>query len=281
MKELVRQFYVGERALFASADLHLTECTFDAGESPLKESSDLLVDACLFKWKYPLWYCNNVTVNDSTFFETARAGIWYTHGIVFNNCVISAPKTFRRSDHIALNNVSLPNAAETLWNCSQINLRNVTAQGTYFAMGCKHIDVDGLVLTGDYCFDGAEDVTIRNSKLLSKDSFWNCCNVTVYDSFISGEYLCWNARNVTFVNCTIESLQGMCYVQNLKLVNCKLINTTRAMEYSTVNATIIGRVDSIVNPSSGHIEADSVGELTLDERYIDPAATTVVISEKK
>ncbi len=281
MKTITRQFYTGERAMFAVKDLHFCECTFDAGESPLKESGNLIVDACLFKWKYPLWYCNDVTVTDSTFFETARAGVWYTDNISFKNCVIEAPKTFRRTSHLTLDNITLPNAAETLWNCSDVVLRNVTAQGNYFAMGCKRISCENLVLTGDYCFDSAEYITIRNSKLLSKDSFWNASNVTVYDSFISGEYLAWNAHNVTLINCTVESLQGLCYVDNLKLVNCKLINTTRAMEYSSVDADISGHVDSIVNPSSGRIVAESIGELTLDERYIDPAKTTVITTEKK
>ena len=281
MKEISRQFYTGERAMFATKDLHLVECTFDAGESPLKESSNLLLDNCLFKWKYPLWYGKDITLNDCTLFDTARAGMWYTDNITFNHCVIEAPKSFRRCTHVTLNNVVIPNASETLWNCKDVSLHNVQAQGTYFAMGCKNIVVEDFVLTGDYCFDGAENVTIRRAKLLSKDSFWNSKNVTVYDSFISGEYLAWNASNVTFVNCTIESLQGLCYVNNLKLVNCKLINTTRSFEYSTVDAEILGHVDSIVNPSSGHIVADSVGELVLDDKYINPNSTKVELRKNK
>ncbi len=267
--------------MFASRDLHLTECTFDAGESPLKESKNLLIESCLFRWKYSLWYCSDVTVKDSTLFDTARAGVWYTHDIRFDDCVIEAPKTFRRSSNIVLNNVVLPNASETLWNCTDVQLNNVTAQGTYFAMNCKRISCSNLILTGDYCFDSAEDVTLSKCKLLSKDSFWNCRNVTVTDSFISGEYLAWNAENVTLVNCTVESLQALCYVRNLKMVNCKLINTTRALEYSTVNAEIVGHVDSIVNPLSGTITVGSVGELTLDDKYIDPSLTEVKITEKK
>lgn len=267
--------------MFAVKDLHFCECTFDAGESPLKESSDLLLDECLFKWKYPMWYCRNITVNDSTLFDTARAGMWYTDNIAFNNCVIEAPKSFRRSSLVALKNVTIPNASETLWNCTDVTLDNVTAQGTYFATGSKRITCDNLVLTGDYCFDGAEDVTLRNCKLLSKDCLWNSRNVTVSDSFISGEYLCWNAHNVTLVNCTLESLQGLCYVDNLKLVGCRLINTTRAFEYSTVDAQIVGHVDSIVNPTSGRIVADSIGQLTMEEKYVDTTATTIVTKEKR
>ena len=275
MKEYHRQFYTGERAMFATHDAHFEQCTFADGESPLKESSDLAIDGCLFKWKYPLWYCRNVAVRNCTLFDTARAGVWYTHNITFDDCVIEAPKTFRWASNVALSNVSLPNAAETLWNCIDVTLDNVTAQGTYFGMGCKRIVCNNLTLTGDYCFDSAEDVTIRHSRLLSKDSFWNCRNVTVTDSFISGEYLCWNAHNVTLINCTLESLQGLCYVDNLTLVNCRLLNTTRAFEYSTVHADIEGGVDSIVNPSGGVIEADSIGSLTLDERFVDPSATEI------
>ena len=281
MRKEIRQVYVGERALFASKDLHLVECIFDDGESPLKESSNIVVDNSMFKWKYPLWYCNDVVVNDCTLFETARAGMWYTNNITFNNCIIEAPKSFRKSSKITLNNVSIPNAAETLFNCSDVTLRDVYAQGTYFAMNCKNILCENLTLIGDYCFDGAENLTIRNSKLLSKDSFWNCKNVTVYDSFISGEYLAWNSENVTFVNCTIESLQGLCYVKNLKLVGCRLINTTRAFEYCTVDADIIGKVDSVVNPTSGRIVADGFDSVTLDDKYVDPTKTEIVVRNGK
>ena len=279
MKKEIRQVYVGERAKFATRDTHFIEATFADGESPLKESSNLLLDDSLFRWKYPLWYCNKVTLNRCTLFDTARAGIWYTNDITFNDCTVDAVKTFRRCNGLTLNNVTIPNAAETLWNCQNVKLTNVRANGQYLGMNCKNVEADDFVLTGDYCFDGAENVTIRNSKLLSKDSFWNSRNVTVYDSFISGEYLCWNSENVTFVNCTIESLQGLCYVKNLKLVNCRLINTTRAFEYSTVDADIVGKVDSVVNPSSGLIVADSFGEVTLDDKYVDPTKTKIVVRE--
>jgi Protein of unknown function (DUF3737) len=138
------------------------------------------------------------------------------------------------------------------------------------------VKADNLRLVGNYPFDGAHDVEISHSRLISKDCFWNCENVTVRDSFISGEYLAWNSRNVTFENCTIESLQGLCYVDNLVLRNCRLINTTLAFEYSTVDADVRGTIDSVLNPSAGMIRADAIGELTLDPERVDPSATTIV-----
>ena len=146
-------------------------------------------------------------------------------------------------------------------------------------MNCRNVDCEGLTLTGDYSFDGAENVTVGNSKILSKDSFWNSKNVTVRDSFVSGEYLGWNAENLTLINCTIESLQGFCYIKNLRLVNCRLINTTLAFEYCTVDADISGKVDSVLNPSGGRIKADYIGELIIEPDRVDPSKTVIVLKE--
>ena len=140
----------------------------------------------------------------------------------------------------------------------------MTAKGAYFALNSENIVCENFRLTGGYCFDGVKNLVIRNAEINTKDAFWNSKNVTVYDSYISGEYLGWNAENLTLVNCTIESLQGMCYIKNLKLVNCKLVNTTLAFEYSTVDADICGGVDSVLNPSGGIIRAGRIGELIIE-----------------
>ncbi len=279
-REIRRQFLTGECALFAERDLTVYDTIFDDGESPLKESRNIELHGCMFKWKYPLWYAQDVTAENCTWFDTARAGVWYSKNVSVKDTPIAAPKNFRRCTRLALENVSFPNAAETLWSCEDVTLKNITAQGDYFAMNSTGMEVDGLTLYGNYSFDGVKNVTIRNSRLLSKDAFWNSENVTVYDSFISGEYLGWNAKNLTLVNCTIESLQGMCYIENLKLVNCKLINTTLAFEYSTVEADITGSVDSVINPSAGSITADSIGELILERDKVDVDKVRIVCREK-
>ena len=76
-KMCIRDSLTGERALFASKDLRIEDSIFDDGESPLKESSNIELVNSSFKWKYPLWYCNNVNVKDCYFFEMGRAGVWY------------------------------------------------------------------------------------------------------------------------------------------------------------------------------------------------------------
>lgn len=276
MQEIKEQRLTGERALFRSKDLSIEYSIFADGESPLKESRDISLKNTSFQWKYPLWYCRNITVQDCDFAEMARAGIWYTDNITVADTLYEAPKGFRRVKGLTLRNVDLPHAEETLWHCSDVTLENVVAKGDYFAMNCDHMKLDQFRLVGNYCFDGCHDVEVHHAKMLSKDAFWNCENIMVYDSYICGEYLGWNSRNVTFVNCVIESLQGMCYMDNVVMKNCRLLNTTLAFEYSTADVETAGRIESVKNPSAGVIRAGEIGELILNEKEIDPAKTTIV-----
>jgi len=274
MKEkLTRQLFTGERALFNSSNLSISECVFDDGESPLKESENIDLDCCLFRWKYPLWYDNNVEVKSCTFFDMARAGIWYSKNVNISDSLYEAPKGLRRVEGLKLKNVAFSNAAETLWNCSDVEIKDVTVKGDYFAMGSKNVKAEGLTLFGNYGFDGCENIEISSSRLLTKDAFWNCKNVVVRDSFISGEYFGWNSENITLINCTVESLQGFCYIKNLKMRSCRLMNTTLSFEYSSCDVEIDGAVDSVKNPLSGRIKADEIKLLIVQPDKVDKDAT--------
>ena len=277
MEKLQNSVYTGERALFFGKDLEIEGCRFEDGESPLKESRNIKLTNSTFAWKYPLWYSNRIDVNNCMLEETARSGIWYTNDINVVDTLIDAPKTFRRGRNISLKRVEIPHAQETLWKCENIHIEDVNAKGDYFAMNSENIDCLRFHLDGNYCFDGSKNITVKDSYLNSKDSFWNTENVVVENTTIVGEYLGWNSRNLTFKNCTIESLQGMCYIENLRLVNCKLKNTTLAFEYCTLDADISGDVDSVINPMSGIIRADHIGELILEPNRIDPSRTQIII----
>lgn len=277
--EVRQQLLGGERALFAARDLRIVDTVFTDGESALKESRNIELEGSAFRWKYPLWYSRDVIARRCTWFEMARSGVWYTHNVLVEDCVIEAPKNFRRCSGVTLRNTDLPNAAETLWSCEDVRLEHVTARGDYFAMNSSRVEADGLALAGNYSFDGARDVHVTNSRLLSKDAFWNTENVLVENSYVAGEYLGWNAKNITFVDCTIESLQGLCYIDGLVLRNCKLLNTTLAFEYSNVEAEVQGRIESVFNPLSGSVVADSIGEVVVDAGCVDTTKTKVVCRE--
>ena len=277
--EIKQAFFTEERALFGKRDLFVSDTVFDRGESPLKECTDIEVANSVFRWRYPLWYCKNAVASGCKFLEAARAPVWYSDDVAVRNSSVQAPKSFRRCRNLELNAVCFSDADETLWHCNGVRLTDVTIKGNYFAMNSENLTVDHLTLDGKYSFDGVKNVAISNSRLVTKDAFWNSENVTVSNSFVSGEYIGWNSKNLTFINCTIESLQGLCYVQNLRLVNCKLPNTALAFEYSEVDADICSGVESILNPKSGTIRADRIGELIIEPDKIDPSKTKIICSE--
>ena len=83
--------------------------------------------------------------------------------------------------------------------------------------------------------------------------------------------MAWHSKNVTFVRCHLTGTQPLCYAENLKLIDCTLgDDSDLAFEYSSVEATIKGRVVSIKNPTTGHIIADEIGEIILDQNQRAP-----------
>ena len=280
MEVISNKIFEGERALFTQNNLLIDSCTFQNGESPLKEGRNLIISNSTFSWKYPLWYCTNVKVNNSLFNQMARAGIWYTNDIRVSNTKFISPKMFRRCKGVIITNVTFEDGKETLWNCDDVKLTNVQSIGDYFGMNSSNIEINNFKLDGNYPFDGCKHILIENSILNSRDAFWNCDDVKVINCTIKGEYIGWNSSNIVFENCTIESLQGFCYMKNVVLRNCKLINTTLAFEYSTVDCEVNSTIDSVKNPSSGKIVSYGIKELIMEADRIDPSKT-ILITKKE
>ena len=57
--------------------------------------------------------------------------------------------------------------------------------------------------------------------------------------------------------------------------NCRLLNTTLAFEYSTVDAEVMNTIDSVLNPSGGKIQAEDIKELIMDASKVDVTKTVV------
>ena len=69
----------------------------------------------------------------------------------------------------------------------------------------------------------------------------------------------------------IGGTQPLCYCENLVLENCRMEpDADLAFEYSTVRATVLGRITSVKNPTSGFIKADEIGEVIIDENLKQP-----------
>lgn len=273
MKTISEKEYEGERPLYESHDLTITNCAIHAGESAIKEGSNIIVRNCVFEGKYPFWCVNGAKISDCLFKPGARAAIWYTQNLEMTDCVVEAPKMFREIDNVKLTRVKLLDALETLWECRNVEMKECEVhKADYLLMHSSDIRIDNYRHQGNYSFQYCKNVEISNALLDTKDAFWNTENVVVRDSVITGEYLGWYSRNLRLIRCRIGGTQPLCYAENLVLEDCIFDeDADLAFEYSTVEANIIGNVPSIKNPRSGHINAGTIGQIIIDENIKQPA----------
>ncbi len=281
MKKISNCEFGGERPLYCEKDLYLENISIHAGESALKETANIEAVRCRFEGKYPFWCCDGFRIRECLFTEGGRAALWYSHDCLMEDTRVEAPKMFRRMDGIRLRRVEFPNAAETLWDCVNVDLEDVTAQkADYIFMHTDNIRVRNLRLQGNYSFQYSRNVEIHDSDLQTKDAFWEAENVTVYDSFINGEYLGWYSKNLRLVRCRIGGTQPLCYAENLVLEDCTFEpDADLAFEYSSVQAKVLGHVPSVKNPRSGEIRAKSYGEIILDGNIKAPGDCRILTLE--
>ena len=278
MKQVIsNKFFEGERPLFAANDVRIEHVKFYPGESALKECANVEAYKSEFMCKYPFWHNDNALIEECIFTIYSRAAIWYSKNIRMINSRVDAPKMFREIDGLYIENVKMPNAEETMWNCRDMKLRNVEARcGDYIFMNGVNIDIDDFYLQGNYSFQDAKNVVIRNSCLNSKDAFWKTENVTVYDSEINGEYLGWYSKNLRLINCKISGTQPLCYCTDLVMENCTMSeDADLCFEYSTLEAVVNSKITSVKNPAGGFIVADSIGEIIIDENCKNPGACNI------
>lgn len=264
----------GERPLYKLHDARLERVTIHLGESSIKESGNIEAYDCIFEGKYVFWECHKFLAHNCRFETSARSSLWYSENGKLTQCLVDAPKMFRRMQGIEMQDCRFTNALETLWDCDRVNIRNCEIlNADYLGMHTDNVFVEGLHLEGNYAFQYSRNVEIRNSLLNSKDALWDCENVTITDSEINGEYLAWYSRNLTLIRCHITGPQPLCYCENLTLEDCTFgADANLALEYSTVKATIKGDIHSIKNPTSGNITvAGYIGELIIDGNQKAPA----------
>ena len=279
MEEIKNKEFGGERPLFAKKDLMLKNITIIDGESGIKQCENIEAEDCKFYGKYPWWHVDGARIRNCYFAPGSRSAIWYTYNLNMKDCIIDGPKFFREMENVELEDVTINDADETFWRVENLRLKNVILrEGTYPFMFSENIYVDGLDSNSKYVFQYCKNVEIHNARIVTKDSFWECENITIYDSVLDGEYLAWHSKNVRLVNCHLAGEQLLCYADNLTLENCTFDKACdRVFEYSTVHADIRGRIENIKNPTSGHIIADEIGSITIDDNIRMPADCKIEI----
>ena len=273
MKIIKNQHFEGERPLFEVHGVRLENVTIGDGESAIKECSDIEADGCHLWGKYPFWHVHGFKITNCQFDTGARSALWYSDHLVMRDTRIDGPKMFREMSEINLENVVINDADETFWRCRNIVARNLELHdGTYPFMFSENIRIDGLKSDSKYVFQYCKNVELTNAHIVTKDSFWECENIVIRDSYLDGEYLAWHSKNVRLVNSQLAGEQLLCYADNLMVENCTFApDCDRVFEYSNVEANIKGHIENIKNPTSGHIVADSIGSITIDENIKQPA----------
>lgn len=281
-KIISNQIFPLERALYRESNLCLENCRFEGqedGESALKEATNIVMKKCYMDLRYPLWHVNNVSLLEVTMTNNCRAPLWYTNMINIDSSLMMGIKALRECTNINISKSEII-SPEFSWRGKDINIDSTKLESEYAFFESENLNINKLNFTGKYSFQYVKNMKIKNSILNTKDAFWHTSNVTVLDSTIEGEYLAWYSDNLTLVRCNIIGTQPLCYCTNLKLIDCTMENTDLAFEYSDVNATIIGSIDSVKNPKSGFIQADEIKEvIKIDSKY-DSFATIKIRNNK-
>ncbi len=270
-----------ERALYNLTDGTVRGCTFAGpadGESALKEARRITVENCHFLLRYPLWHARDFIVKTSILEEGCRAPLWYTADGILENCRIQGGKCLRECDRTTLRGCTAT-SPEFGWKCRGITLTDCELTSEYLFWESRDLDFERLKMQGKYSFQYTENVHIKNSVLMTKDAFWHAKNVRVEDSVVSGEYLGWYSDGLTLVRCKITGTQPLCYCKNLTLIDCTMgEDADLSFEYSDVEATVSGHIHSVKNPHTGHITADSIGEIIREDSIME---TDCVITERQ
>ena len=268
-----------ERALYNLKSTDVENCVFAGpadGESVLKEARDVKLTNCDFSLRYPLWHVEGFRLDNCSMDDKTRAAIWYAKDAEIINSRLHGIKAVRECKNIAIRDTSII-SEEFGWKSENVTVRGGELHAMYVFFDSKNVALENVKMTGKYSFQYMENLTVRNCHLDTKDAFWHSKNVTVYDSVVKGEYLAWFSEGLTLVNCHIIGTQPLCYCKDLKLINCTMEATDLSFEYSDVEATIKGHVDSIKNPKSGTITVDSVGEILMTDDVVMECNGKVIV----
>lgn len=266
-KQIVGQQFDEERALYHLTQGDVRNCRFAGpadGESVLKEARDIAVEDTSFSLRYPMWHVDTFALRRSTMDELTRAALWYCRDGRIEDSTLGGIKAVRECSNLTICNSRIL-SQEFGWKSSHIQLEDSSVTSEYLFLDARDITLDRVQMKGKYSFQYVENLTIRDSYLDTKDAFWHAKNVTVLNSTVKGEYLAWFADGLTLINCHIIGTQPLCYVKNLKLIDCTMEGTDLSFEYSDVEATVHGHIDSVKNPRSGEIVCDSVGEVIMGD----------------
>ena len=164
MKVISNKEFGGERPLFESHDLRLENVIIRAGESAIKECSNIEATNCTFEGNYPFWHVHGFVIDHCFFDVGGRSALWYSDHLKMTNTRIDAPKMFREMHDIEMENVEINDADEVFWRCKNLNIKNLKLHGgTYPFMFSNNICIDGLESDSKYVFQYVKNVVLHHA----------------------------------------------------------------------------------------------------------------------
>ena len=140
-----------ERALYGITHATVKNCLFDGpadGESALKEASDVTVENCDFRLRYPLWHVHGGRMAGCTLTDTCRAALWYTEDMAIEGSTLGGIKALRE--------------------CAGVEIRDCSIDSQEFGWKSKNITLTDCDLTAEYVFFDSRDVKLDRVKMKGK-----------------------------------------------------------------------------------------------------------------
>lgn len=274
-KKIEGRTFDADHPMPISAGVNLYDCVFVGGESVLKNVRDISMENCSFSLCSPLWNVQNFRIDDSRLDETVVSAI---HGCETGKIIdsdIKGPQAVHECNNIVIHDCCIF-SSEFGWNCDGLSLEECNIHADSILRGSRNIKLDNTEIRGNAALQDAESVQIYNSFLHSANALQNCRNVTIVDSLLKGDLLGWDCENITLIGSRIQGLQPLCHCRGLKLIDCVMEGSELAFEYSDVKANIVGHLNSVKNPLSGKIVADSVGQVVMDDDALESTAKILV-----
>ena len=120
-----------ERALYGITHATVKNCLFDGpadGESALKEASDVTVENCDFRLRYPLWHVHGGRMTNCTLTDTCRAALWYTEDMAIEGSTLGGIKALRECNRMTLTGCTV-DSAEFGWLCRGVDFTDCRIRG--------------------------------------------------------------------------------------------------------------------------------------------------------
>ncbi|MCQ2078911.1 MAG: DUF3737 family protein [archaeon] len=256
-----------ERASCYLHDVTILNCRFEGsadGESALKGCTDITVDGCSFSLRCPMWHDRRFRLLYSRMDPGAQAALWYSENGTIEDSVLNGVKAVRECRDVCISRCTI-SSPEFGWRSDGIRMRGCDVDSEYLFLDAHDVSLRDVRVRGMCSLQYVEGLTLSDCELDADDALWHCRNVVVKDCVLRGERLGWFSENITLENCRICGTRPLCHCRGLRLVNCTMEGCDLSFECSDVEADLVGHVDSIRNPRSGHIVADSVGSVIRDD----------------